>query len=90
MAEIYIPRLHSFAMDNSFSGSFGDLRFMITPTVVKCENNPKEVDMVQSSILVEFWHGPLCREKSQIEGTQTFPMSEEGRARLLAWLESNV
>jgi hypothetical protein len=51
---------------------------------------PKEVDMENSSIFAELWHGPLCYEKSQMEKEATFPMTEEGRADLKAWLEANV
>ena len=86
--DIYIPTLHSFAMDNPFSGSWQNLRFLIKPNVVKA--TPKEVDFAQSSIKVEYWYGPLCYGKSQIEGEQTFPMSEEGRLALKAWLEEKV
>ena len=90
MKEIYLPTLHWFAMTNPFTGSCGAFRFRIVPTVVKNEQNPKEVDMAQSSILAEFWHGPFCYEKSTVEGEATFPMSEEGRTALKTWLESNV
>ena len=90
MAEIFLPTLHTFAMDNKFTGSFGELRFKIKPTVVQSQVNPKEVDMEQSSMFVEYWHGPFCYEKSEIEGSATFPMSEEGRLAMKAWLESNI
>lgn len=88
MAEIFLPTLHTFAMNNSFTGSCGALRFKIVPKVVML--TPKEVDMENSSIYAEFWHGPLCYEKSQIEGSCTFPMSQEGRLALNAWLQSNI
>ena len=88
MADIYLPTLHAFAMDNTFTGSCGMLRFKIVPNVVKL--TAKEVDMENSTITAEFWHGPFCHEKSQMEGQATFPMSEEGRAALKAWLESNI
>jgi len=88
MADIYLPTLHAFAMENAFTGSYGALRFKIVPNVVK--RTQKEVDMEQSSISAEFWHGELCYEKSQMEGQATFPMSEEGCAALKAWLESNI
>lgn len=88
MADIYLPTLHAFAMDNTFTGSCGALRFKIVPNVVKL--TAKEVDMENSTISAEFWHGPFCHEKSQMEGQATFPMSEEGRAALKVWLESNI
>ena len=90
MAEIYLPTLHTFAMNNEFTGSLGLLRFKIVPTVVKSETNAKEVDMEKSSIYAQLWHGQLCYEKSTMEKGQTFPMSEEGRLALKSWLEANI
>lgn len=88
MAEIFLPTLHTFAMNNIFTGSCGAFRFRAVPNVVMA--TPKEVDFEQSTIHAEFWHGPYCYEKSRMEGDGTFPMSEEGRQRMLAWLESKV
>ena len=88
MADIYLPTLHTFAMKNSFTGSCGALRFKIVPKVEML--TPKEVDMENSSIFAEFWHGPLCYEKSQMEGKQTFPMSEEGRQAIIDWLCAQI
>ena len=88
MVDIFIPTLHTFAMKNPFTGSCGLFRFKITPNVVMA--TPKEVDFEQSSIKAEYWHGIFCYEKSQIEAEQIFPMSEEGRASMKAWLEANV
>ena len=86
--DIYLPTLHSFAMNNIFTGSCGALRFRIVPNVVK--KTSKEVDMEASSIYAQFWHGAFCYEKSTMEGEETFPMTEEGRQALKAWLEANV
>ena len=88
MNDIYIPTLHTFAMNNTFTGSCGAFRFKIVPNVVKATS--KEVDFTQSSIFAQYWHGELCYEKSQMEGESTFPMSEEGRAALIKWLQENV
>jgi len=88
MADIFLPTLHTFAMNNIFTGSCGNLRFRIVPQVEM--RTQKEVDMEKSSMFAEYWHGPLCYEKSQMEGGNTFPMSEEGRLALKAWLESCV
>ena len=46
--------------------------------------------MENSSIRVEYWHGPFCYEKSTMEGEETFPMSEEGRQSMKAWLEERI
>lgn len=89
MVDLFIPTLHTFAMDNVFTGSCGAFRFRAVPNVVK-PSGSKEVDMENSSILAEYWHGPFCYEKSVMEGSMSFPMSEEGRAAMKAWLESNI
>lgn len=86
--ELFIPTLHTFAMKNLFTGSYGMLRFRIKPEVVMA--TPKEVDFDQSSIFVEYWHGLYCYEKSQMEGSETFPMTEEGREQMLQWLKSKI
>lgn len=86
MAEIFIPTLHTFENDNTFTGSSGLLRFRIVPKVVMA--TPKEVDMEASLISCELWHGELCYELSEMEAERTFPMSEEGRLEMKAWLES--
>ena len=88
MEPIFLPTLHTFAMNNIFTGSSGAFRFRAVPNVVMA--TPKEVDMEQSSIFVEYWHGPFCYEKSEMEGSETFPMSEEGRQNMLAWLTSKI
>lgn len=88
MKEVFLPTLHTFAMNNIFTGSCGEFRFKAVPDVVM--KTAKEVDMEASSISAEFWHGPFCYEKSQMEGKAIFPMTEAGRAALKAWLESNI
>ena len=88
MEEIFLPTLHTFAMNNIFTGSCGMLRFRAVPNVVML--TPKEVDMEKSSIFVQFWHGLYCYEKSQMEGERTFPMSEAGRSEMNAWLRDNI
>ena len=87
MAEIFLPTLHTFAMNNIFTGSCGAFRFRVKPNVVK---NGKEVNMEESSIFAQFWHGPFCYEKSEMEGENTFPMSQEGWMALKSWLEENI
>ena len=88
MQELFIPTLHTFAMNNIFTGSVGLFRFRAQPNVVMA--TPKEVDFAQSSIHVEFWHGLYCYEKSKMEGENTFPMTQEGRDAMIRWLEENI
>lgn len=88
MAELFIPTLHTFAMNNIFTGSMGLFRFRAKPNVVMA--TAKEVDFQQSTIFVEYWHGQFCYEKSTMEGEETFPMTEEGRSRMIDWLTSKI
>lgn len=88
MEELFIPTLHTFAMKNLFTGSYGSLRFRIKPDVVMA--TPKEVDFDQSTMFVEYWHGLYCYEKSEMEGSATFPLTEKGRAEMIRFLESNI
>lgn len=89
MNELFIPTLHTFAMNNIFTGSCGAFRFRAEPKVVKMEGS-KEVDFENSTIVAEFWHGPYCYEKSEMEGREVFPMSEEGRAAMKTWLQAHI
>ena len=88
MDKLFIPTLHSFAMNNIFTGSCGAFRFRAKPNVVMA--TAKEVDFNESTILAQFWHGPYCYEKSEMEGENTFPMTEEGRLSLKSWLEAHI
>ena len=86
--ELFLPTLHSFAMNNIFTGSCGMFRFRAKPNVVMA--TAKEVDFEQSTITAQFWHGLYCYEKSAMEGEKTFPMTEEGRLEMKSWLEGNI
>ena len=88
MKELFIPTLHSFAMQNTFTGSCGNFRFRAKPEVVMA--TAKEVDFENSTIIAEYWHGLFCYEKSEMEGKQSFPMTEEGRLAMKSWLESHI
>ena len=85
---LFLPTLHTFAMNNLFTGSCGLFRFRAKPNVVM--KTPKEVDFEQSTIFVEYWHGLFCYEKSEMEGKETFPMSEEGRLAMKKFLEDHI
>ena len=88
MKEVFLPTLHWFAMTNLFTGSCGEFRFRAKPNVIMA--TAKEVDFEQSTILCEFWHGPFCYEKSQMEGQRTFPLTEDGLSAMKVWLEENI
>lgn len=88
MKELFIPTLHTFAMNNTFTGSCGLFRFRAEPKVVMA--TAKEVDFEQSTIEVKYWHGLFCYEKSAMEGEATFPLTEEGRLAMKQWLEERI
>ena len=88
MEELFLPTLHTFAMDNIFTGSCGAFRFRIMPSITMA--TAKEVDFEASTMHAQFWHGELCYEKSTMEGAKSFPMTEEGRQALYDWLVSNI
>ena len=89
MNEIFLPTLHTFENQNVFTGSFGDLRFKITPDV-DLPKGAKELVRENSSIKAEIWHGLFCYEKSEIEAENVFPLTDEGREDMIKWLLSNV
>ena len=88
MADLFIPTLHTFAMNNIFTGSSGLFRFRAVPKVVM--KTAKEVDFENSTIHVEYWHGLFCYEKSEMEGEETFPLTEEGREEMISWLKNRI
>ena len=88
MEKLFIPTLHSFAMNNIFTGSLGLFRFRAAPQIVMA--TPKEVDYEKSTVRAEFWHGPYCYEKSTMEAERVFPLSEQGREEMIVWLEENI
>ena len=88
MEELYISTLHTFAMKNLFTGSLGSFRFRIQPNVVMA--TPKEVDFEASTMCAEYWHGLFCYEKSEMEGAETFPLTEEGRQAMIDWLKAHI
>jgi len=75
-------------MKNPYTGSCGIFRFRIVPKVTMATD--KEVDFENSTMEAELWHGPFCYEKSTVEQKQTFPLTEEGRLAMKAWLEAAI
>lgn len=88
MQELFLPVLHSFENNNVFTGSFGTLRFKITPQIIM--KTPKEVDLEESSMRCEYWHGLFCYEKSEIEGERTFALNEDSKEAMRNWLQEQI
>ena len=74
MGELYLPVLHFFENGNSFTGSQGQLRFLVTPD--------------EEQLHTKIWYGIYCLEKSEVSEERAFPLTAEGRSELLAWLEA--
>lgn len=89
MQEIYLPTLHTFENKNVFTGSYRGMRFKITPDVDQ-PKGAKELIRENSSMKAEVWHGLFCYENSTIEDGQDFPLTEEGREAMIAWLLERV
>lgn len=85
---IFLPTLHTFAMNNTFTGSKGLFRFRVVPEVVMA--TPKEVDFASSTMHAAYWHGLFCYEKSTMEEEKDFPLTDEGREEMHRWLESKI
>ena len=88
MKEIYLPTLHWFAMENMFTGSCGEFRFRAVPKVLMA--TAKEVDFEKSTVHCQYWHGPFCYEKSEMEGVGEFPLTQEGLSSMKQWLEDHI
>lgn len=74
--DLYVPNYMSFNNENIFLGSYNGLRFKLSPKVA------------DTVILAEYWFGPLCYEKSQMNGQETFPLSQEGIDEMTQWLRN--
>jgi len=74
--EIFIPVMRYFTNGNAFSGSFGALRFLLTPS--------------GESINVKVWHGKLSLEKSTVEEEASFDLSDTGREEIRKFLTERI
>ncbi len=74
--EIFMPTLAFFRNGNDWTGSLGLLRFYLRPQ--------------EEALTVETWCGPFCREYSETDETETFPLGEDGLAALLIWLKERA
>ncbi len=88
MEDLFLPTLHTFENKNIFTGSWGRLRFKVTPSIV--DINGKDVDRDASSMKAEYWYGLFSYEKSEISGEEVFPLTEEGRMEMLRWLKEKA
>jgi hypothetical protein len=87
--EILIPTLLFWENGNTWYGSKGNARFFIQP--VKHDPPDDDPDGVSHTDLeIELWRGPMSKALSEILTTASFPLSEEGLAQTVAWLEEQA
>lgn len=75
-----IPKFFVFGEKGIFSGSAAekDLNYKIIP------HCPKDGERVMR---VYIWSGELCLDKTESSQMKEFPLTEEGHAEMLRWLE---
>ena len=79
-----IPAFYSDWLVNRLKAGFVLVRNPYDPQrIARYKLTP---DVAAMEILAEYWYGPLCYENSTMDGTQTFPLSEEGIREMTRWL----
>lgn len=75
-----IPKFFVFSEKGVFAGSASerDFNYKVVP------NCPKEGE---KSLNAYIWSGENCIDKSENVISRSFPLSEEGHAEMLVWLE---
>lgn len=86
MNDIMIPTLLFWENGNDWYGSKGNARFYIKPVTRETEGNQPDQQILE----VELWRGPFEKALSEILETASFPMSDEGLAQTVAWLEERA
>jgi hypothetical protein len=80
-SDFYVPNLATFQNDNAYLGSFHGLRFRLKPS--KRETEDGEERTIEALV----WYGLLCLEKSEVVSETVFPMTDDGYAEMLVWLD---
>lgn len=83
MNEIMIPTLLFWENGNDWYGSKGNARFYIKPETTESGDDRPDTQTLE----VELWRGPFEKALSEILETASFPLSEDGLAQIVAWLE---
>ena len=50
MEELFIPTLHTFAMDNIFTGSKGLFRFRVKPNIIKAHIDRVVIEQLKLAV----------------------------------------
>lgn len=85
MNDITIPTLLFWENKNTWYGSKGDTRFYIQTAAVESPEGE-----TRTELQIEVWKGPLTKALSEVIATHSIPLSEEGLAQTVAWLEEQA
>ena len=77
----FLPNMLTFTNGNTHLGSFLGLRYRIKPTSEEKDGEKREV----FACLV--WYGEYCLEESEVVSEAVFPLTAEGREKVIDWLE---
>ena len=77
----FLPNLLTFTNGNTYLGSFLGLRFRVKPATEGEGEDKRDV------LACLTWYGENCLEESEIVSEASFPLTAEGRERVIDWLE---
>lgn len=89
MNDILIPTLLFWENGNTWYGSKGEARFFLQPVRHEPPENDPE-GAAHTTLEAELWRGPLTKALSEVIATASFPLSEEGLAQVVDWLEARA
>lgn len=88
---VQLPTRGHFVNGNGWLGSAGPLRYQIeAPVQLPCDppdKDPEERDYIMDLV---WWQGPFSRPYAQEIGRQTFPVTTEGLADLMRFLDETA
>lgn len=71
MEKLFIPTLHTFAMNNIFTGSLGLFRFRAAPDIIMA--TPKEVDFEKAASMWNTGMAFIATKKAPWKGRRPSP-----------------
>ena len=83
---ITLPTMLFWENENTWYGSKGTARFYLQTQKVEDapEGQPSRI------FKAEVWPGPFTKALSETVAEATFPLTEEGRDQMIAWLEGQA
>ena len=85
MNDITIPTMLFWENGNTWYGSKGDTRFYIKTAAVESPEGDSHTELQ-----MEVWKAPLTKSLSEIVATNAIPLTEDGLAQTVVWLEEQA